>query len=233
MAAITTAQSGHHDVPATWVGGIVPTAGDTVTVLHSLNIVSDWDIGHSPVALDPVYAILINAPGITMTVAQGVTITCRGDIGVGQGTLQFEQGATVVWDSTTRGVVEYRLNLQVDSTNRRNVFFVVNGVPENMVTFTSNPSGGRAVIVGECGRWQVESAVFTDRMNTVTARVADYSAVSFLTKSKFNCFGTNLIYVNNLPRFNYNISTSPSSISTIRYNGAPTVGSQLDGRAHV
>jgi hypothetical protein len=73
----TTAQAGNWSSTATWVGGVVPGAGDTVTINHDVTVSDARTIGNSPVASGIVIAI---SPGKRLTIASGGYLTVRGSV---------------------------------------------------------------------------------------------------------------------------------------------------------
>jgi hypothetical protein len=78
MAAKTTAAVGNYNVGATWTGGAVPAATDTVTINHAVTIPAGVTVlqGHSPGAADSTQAILIGTAG---SLINNGTLYCRGD----------------------------------------------------------------------------------------------------------------------------------------------------------
>lgn len=84
-AAITSAQSGNWSATATWTGGVVPGIGDTVTINHAVVVDTDWTIGTSP-ADQTTMVITVSGLAGRLSVADGVTLTAKGNVYINPGT---------------------------------------------------------------------------------------------------------------------------------------------------
>lgn len=81
MAAIVSAATGNWATGGTWVGGVAPAAGDTVTIasthIVTIPISTTVTVGHAPATADTVKAIDIASGG---QLVNNGTLNCRGDI---------------------------------------------------------------------------------------------------------------------------------------------------------
>lgn len=107
-ASITSTQTGPWGTGSTWVGGVAPGNGDTVTIAagHVVTVTDNRTVGHSPGAGDATQAILVAATG-QVVVNAGVTLTVRGDIFTSSSntvrSLVLNPGATLEMDASAAG----------------------------------------------------------------------------------------------------------------------------------
>lgn len=75
MATITSAQDGNWSATTTWVGGVVPGDGDTITISH--NIVVDTTAAYGTGGGTGTYELTING---SLSLAAGATLSAKGDM---------------------------------------------------------------------------------------------------------------------------------------------------------
>lgn len=75
-AAITSAQAGNWSSTSTWTGGTVPGDGDTATIAHAVSVDVATTIGDSGAT----GTVAVAVTGGSLTINQGVELTCRGDL---------------------------------------------------------------------------------------------------------------------------------------------------------
>ena len=232
MAAIAQAQAGDHNLIATWIGGVVPTVGDSVISTYALNIVSDWDIGHSPAQGDTVGAFLFNANGATLIISPNVKITHRGDFNIAQGDVIVGDGVTFYADSslaTTPLSQSYELDFASVSGTRRNVTVNAAGAAQNYIEIDSNPLGGRVRVTMISGikNLVLSRIYFTNRVDTVRLEVADLNLNSVVEMCEFRTFGAISVFLGTNTKFRKNIVFGPVATSHILFEILPTVYTDL------
>lgn len=77
MTTITSTANGNWSATGTWVGGVVPTTGDTVIMNHNLTVDVDTSVGTSGAA--GTLAIDMNTANKVLTINTGCELTLRGD----------------------------------------------------------------------------------------------------------------------------------------------------------
>lgn len=143
MAAITSAQSGNWSATSTWVGGVVPGNGDTVTLNHAVTVDVDTTVGTSPAAGTVVLEVASGGGGIT--ISGGVTLKIRGDFH-NFGAFELLAGAVLEFDSSqsvdpANTSYEFRY-AKIGSTTT----IKISGTPENRCQIRSNPGGKNAFV---------------------------------------------------------------------------------------
>jgi hypothetical protein len=99
MPLITSAASGPWSSTSTWTGGVIPGNGDQADVNgHAVTVSDARTIGRSGVAGTIDVRVM---GGGTLTVQNGGTLRCRGDLSVNGGVYRVEGGGTHLFDSTT------------------------------------------------------------------------------------------------------------------------------------
>lgn len=177
MAAITSAQAGNWSSASTWSGGVIPGAGDTVTIAHSVTVTDNRTVGHSPGAGDATSAIRVNYPG-SLTVNAGVTLTCRGDLFQGNyTTVAVQPGGSVEFDASQ--AASPSTSVYVWALNYLSVLVIGNadGTPGAAATIRSNAGGANARIYGSGAQNSVTitDAVFA-RMGSTTQAAASFQS---------------------------------------------------------
>jgi hypothetical protein len=102
-AAISSAQSGNWNNPSTWVGGVIPGDGDTVTIgngTHQITVPAGVTVTVGDNTATP--AIHLSASGTTFGLIVAGTLRVRGDIQQANRPVQLQAGAIVRASSTTR-----------------------------------------------------------------------------------------------------------------------------------
>jgi hypothetical protein len=81
MAAYTTTQTGNWSSTSTWGGTGPPGNGDTATVSFSVTVDTNTTVGSSPnTGGTAAITINTNSRAVTLTIATGVALICKGDI---------------------------------------------------------------------------------------------------------------------------------------------------------
>ena len=156
MALFTSKASGNWSSggQTTWNEVGVPGAGDTVSIgAHNITVDVNTTIGTSP--NDTTTRAITYTQARTLTIAAGVTLTCRGSIGFINGCgLLLQAGANLVFDASLSGGTP--------------VYLVANG---GFTTYTLNGTEGArcsisAVVGHTCnlgnGGWAGFAAAFSD-----------------------------------------------------------------------
>src|SRR5262245_57557548 len=111
--AIISAQSGDWSSTSTWVGGVVPGNGDTVTIAntHTVTVSDSRIVGSSP-NTGGTPAVALGNSGV-LQITSGGSIKVRGDIAVTGVFLettgvQVDGGGTFTWDGTQNIDAQYK-----------------------------------------------------------------------------------------------------------------------------
>lgn len=181
MAAITSAGTGPWGTGGTWVGGVAPGNGDTVTIAagHVVTVTDNRTVGHSPAAADAVQAILVAATG-SLIINASVTLTVRGDIYTSSSdavrSVILNAGATLEMDASAAGTpatARYviRGTSQYDGSLPG---FYCNGSAGSRCTVRSNAGGANARFTNNGTFSGLVEAYYTD-----FTRIGDASNVAF------------------------------------------------------
>ena len=101
MATITSTTNGNWSSGSTWVGGVAPGNGDTAVISHNVTVDVNTTIGTSP--NDSTTAVISLGARI-LTIAAGVTLTCRGNQSWTNGaSLVLGTGSQLVFDNSSSG----------------------------------------------------------------------------------------------------------------------------------
>jgi hypothetical protein len=172
MTQILTAANGNWSAPATWVGGVVPSAGSNVVINHLVTMDVSQTLGTSPgsclsgggtSASQTVPAVLINGYGGyggsagnvnfsssngLLTVASGVTLTARGDVVCNVGGLTLNAGANLFFDTSLSAAGTMYLLEVMSSYNRFGGIFKTNGISTNHTSVSGTAQGSWRLAAG-------------------------------------------------------------------------------------
>lgn len=191
MAAITNAAAGNWSATATWTGGVVPVAGDTViitahTVTVDVNVTIGagngiWVSGGNPAA------IRTTSGFAQLVLAAGVTLTCRGDFVFNTTAstdtfgLTMNAGSTFQFDSSTTAPTTTAYAFRPAANNTYGTKLICNGTQANPCLITSKAGGANGVFKqGGFANFGLISATWTTFKNLGTASL-DCWEVSFLS----------------------------------------------------
>lgn len=129
MAAITSTANGNWSATGTWVGGVVPTDGDTVTIAHNVAVDTNITIGNSPTSTGKV--ITVNTTK-TLTFNAGVAVACKGGIlQKGSAIIQMEAGSGIEFDSSASAAPSTtRYTWEVGDSHNAKPRIQINGTAE-------------------------------------------------------------------------------------------------------
>lgn len=152
MAARTSAQAGNWSASATWTGGTIPGNGDTATITH--NVVADVNqiVGASPAGGSGgsgTPAVTVNTGG-KLTLASGITFTCRGDIRMNATTLQMNAGSTFKFDAS-QATTPLSQHYWMYFSSSASSILTVTGLAGSRCTITSDAAGGSGAITKVVG----------------------------------------------------------------------------------
>jgi hypothetical protein len=155
MAAITNAAFGNWSNPATWVGGVVPGPGDTVTITdHTVIVDVDvtigagngvWVSGGNPAA------IMTTGSFAQLAIAAGKTLTCRGDFvfNTTQNSdtfgLTMASGSTFQFDSSTTSPNTTAYSFRPANNGVYGCKIIANGTQANPCAITSVAGGANGI----------------------------------------------------------------------------------------
>lgn len=178
MAAITSTQAGNWSAPGTWTGGVVPGAGDTVTISHAVTVNTNSTVGISPA--DTTTLVLDVAAAGSLTVAAGLTLTVRGNARVVNTTLTLNAGASYIFDSSAAaGTPVYSLTFG-SGASQPNGKLVCNGTSVAYCKFDIAAGSGRGRMQRNASASAQIDATYTDFNNLGDASntAMDWSAAA-------------------------------------------------------
>lgn len=141
MAAYTTSQAGNWSQTGTWGGSGPPGIGDTATINHAVTVDSNVTLGTYP---DPRSTVLnVNA---TLTIAQNVSLTVRGEIECNNARIEGGEGSTLHLDVGSTGeVYRYLVGRAAAQVNAR---IEMTGTSSNPCTLSGGPVKDSGFIYG-------------------------------------------------------------------------------------
>lgn len=158
-----SASAGAWTTTTNWTPNGTPGNNDTVTISHAMTLNANTTIGTSGVA--GTAAITINAG--SLTVADGVTLTVRGDTVLNNSTLTFGAGSGYEFDASAAAspsTTKYQLIIGTGH-NQNNAKLVINGTSGSRSFVRSNSGGANGWINDGSGPWlggAKMECVFTD-----------------------------------------------------------------------
>lgn len=167
MATFTSKANGNWSASGqtTWNESGVPGNGDTVTISHNVVVDVNTTVGASPGAGSGTAAILMNTASKTLTIATGVTLTCRGDFtrGANGAQLILSAGAVFEFDASQAGTPATAI-YKIDSSNHNftGVTVVCNGSTGSHCVIRSNASGANGNLVSAWLMGNGITATYTD-----------------------------------------------------------------------
>lgn len=148
MADITSTATGNWSAGATWVGGTAPGNGDNAICLHDITVDVNTTIGTSPAATavtaHDVNTAAIAVTGATLTIAEDIQLTVRGNLTLSNSKIIQELGSTYEFDAsqaTTPLSQNYYALISIDWANA-NTWWECQGTVAKPCSIQSNASGG-------------------------------------------------------------------------------------------
>lgn len=165
MAARTTASAGDWNTSGTWTGGVKPGNGDTATLNHAVTVSGNEICGTSPGAGAGTPAIRCNA---SLTIQNGGTMTCRGDVELNNVPLNLDAGSTWEFDAHLAGTPATALYvIRMVNANDPLAIITITGTSGNHAIMRSNAGGGNGRITNNGN----------DRSGLVQATYCDFTRI--------------------------------------------------------
>ncbi|OVE73443.1 hypothetical protein BVX93_01670 [bacterium B13(2017)] len=142
-----SSQDGGWSIASTWGGVGVPGDSDVVKISHNVIVDVNVTIGHSPLSNASTAAIEINSEG-SLTIANEITLVCRGDLKLTPGYLTLLPGAVLEMDSSqssSPATSIYKIDI-VPEYGNNNALLQVNGTANTHCEIRSNPQGATTYI---------------------------------------------------------------------------------------
>ena len=160
MAAIASAANGLWNTGGTWVGGVAPTAADTVTITHTVTLDGACDC----------LTGIVNSPGIVQA-SQLVNSELRWK---GPGNFLFNTGTSLRADLSAFPALTFKIRPQYASASENvnsHLKFAANGIPSLKGAYrkrvtriqgaqASGSSGTRSITVDDATGWQIGDRLF-------------------------------------------------------------------------
>ena len=134
ISQITSFQSGDWSLTATWVDGVVPTAGDDVVINHAVTVANNGVAAATNVT--------ISATG-TLTLNQNSITTISGSVTVSAGTLTLNPSSTITISGNVTLSGAGTLTLNRNSTTTISGNLIDNSTATFGITFPNNTSNTR------------------------------------------------------------------------------------------
>lgn len=191
MAAITSTATGNWGTGGTWVGGIAPAEGDTVTIAsgHTVTVDGTYIVGSDPGSAG--LAAVTVAAGGTLKASRTVnsSLQLKGDLVTASSTTAtIDWGRRSTTDRIPAGVTATLiLNYSAAMANYKYGIFIAEGSnayfggvakTRNSVTTSSVSGGGTTVDVADITGWAVNDFVI---IGETTGTMAQYDRVQILT----------------------------------------------------
>ncbi len=182
MASISSAAAGAWSSTGTWAGGVIPAAGDDVTITHAVTLADSRTIGRSGVA--STIDLTIGSSG-SLTIQAGGTLTVRGSCLINVGVLRIEGGGTYRFDASlasSPSTTSYYIAPNSDSNGCR--LELAGASASSRAVITSVRTGGAAK-----GWINGETALFVMYLDATWFRLSElghHSTLRAISSAGFN-----------------------------------------------
>ncbi len=217
-SAITTSQTGNWSATSTWVGGVLPGAGDTVTITSGVNLTVDVNASSTSVTFASASAATRLAINSGMTLAVSGAITIPEGSGAGSNTLAVGSG------TLTAGSIAF-----TESANaKKHTLSISTGTATvtgdiSISQLTGSNKKSPSVTITGAGTLNVGGAVFTNTNNAALITTSANStfnyngagaqtvkAATYLGNLVLSGGGAKSIAASSVTATNANLSIAPS-----------------------